>query len=331
MGGVSLADWMHTLGVRLWSSFALSMLGWQAIQIALGGTIGLGRFIGFVLWLGLPRMILDGFYTDYELFGNQTFVELVTNQGGALAAALNGGPTGGPWLTAWEQVLGAVGAIIGKGLQLAVFGTGGGLLELAAALAQAVQLALLYVLLIFFGGLALIAIGVAMAIVYVQVLWAEIAVGMMALTGPVFVPFLLIEQLSFMFWSWFKAILQYSLQVFVGGMMMLLIGSLATGPVTAIADLVEGIAPMPSDEGIQGMSAGLWLGLIQPILQWVPIILCCLFMSLKVGEFTAALVSGMGAPTSGMAGLALAAMTAGKSVAMRAGAMTAKRFTRAGV
>ena len=330
-GGVSLAEWMHALGVRLWGSFALSMIGWQAIQIALGGSIGLGRFIGFVFWLAVPRMILDGFYIPYPLFGNQTFVDLVTNQGGALAAALNGGPTGGPWLTAWDQVLGAVGAIIRKGLQLSVFGASGGLLELAAALAQAVQLAILYVLLVFFGGLALIAIGLAMALVYVQVLWAEIAVGMMAICGPVFVPFLLIEQLAFMFWSWFKAILQYSLQVFVGGMMMLLIGALAAGPVTAIADLVDGISPIPSDDGIGGISTGLWRGLILPILQWVPIILCCLFMSLKVGEFTAALVSGMGAPTSGMAGVALAAMTAGRSVAMRAGAMAAKRFTRAGV
>ena len=144
-------------------------------------------------------------------------------------------------------------------------------------------------------------------------------------------PFLLVEQLAFLFWSWFKAILQYSLQVFVGGMMMALIGELALGPVEALAEMIDGVNTVPGDEGVTGVITALWGDLILPILQWFPIMVCCLFMSLKVGEFTAALVSGMGAPTSGMAGVALAAMTAGKSVALRAGAMAAKRFTRAGV
>ena len=324
-GGVTLRDWFYNLGLSLWGALALSMVAWQGIQVALGGRFDIGDLVRFVFWLAVPRMILEGFYTDYELFGNQTFVAMVTNQGPAMAAALN--PGGGPWTEAMNAVLTAVGQMLGKVLQISVFGDAG----LFSGLAVLAQLALMYVVLMIVTVLGLVFVLLALVLVYVQTLWAEVAVGMMSLAGPVFVPFLLVEQLSFMFWSWFKAILQYSLQAFVGGMMMALIGELALGPITNMAALVADISPVPGDGGVNLQVGRLWDDLILPTLQWFPIMVCCLFMSLKVGEFTAALVSGMGAPTSGMAGVALAAVTAGKSVALRAGAMAAKRFTRAGV
>ena len=332
-GGVILRDWFFNLGVSLWGAMALIMVAWQAIQIALGGRFEMGDFVKFIFWIAVPRMILDGFYTDYELFGNQTFVAMVTNQGRNMAEALNG-PTG-PWSTAFGTVLAAVGELLGKVLQILVFGDAGSdegwTLSIFGALMELLRLLVLYVVIGIFAVLGIAIILVALLLVYVQTLWADVAVGMMTLAGPVFVPFLLVEQLAFLFWSWFKAVLQYSLQVFVGGMMMVLIGQLAMGPVVALTGLIDGVNTVPPEGGVTEMIAGLWTGLILPILQWFPIMVCCLFMSLKVGEFTAALVSGMGAPTSGMAGLALAAMTAGKSVALRAGAMAAKRFTRAGV
>ena len=331
-GGVTVRDWFFNLGVSLWGAMALIMVAWQAIQIALGGRFEMGDFVKFVFWIAVPRMILDGFYTDYELFGNQTFVAMVTNQGRDMAGALNG--PGGPWSSAFDRILEAIGSLLGKGLQVLVFGEGSrgaGLnLDIVGSLLELLRLLLLGVVIAIFAVAGAAIILVSLILVYVQTLWADVAVGMMSLAGPVFVPFLLVEQLSFLFWSWFKAILQYSLQVFVGGMMMVLIGQLALGPVEALAGIIDGVNTVPGEEGVTGLIAALWDDLILPILQWFPIMLCCLFMSLKVGEFTAALVSGMGAPTSGMAGLALAAMTAGKSVALRAGAMAAKRFTRGG-
>ena len=331
--GVTVRDWFYNLGLSLWGAMALIMIAWQAIQIALGGRFEMGDFVKFLFWIAVPRMILEGFYTDYELFGNQTFVAMVTNQGRDMAEALNG--PGGPWSSAFESVLNAVGDLLGKVLQILIFGDAGSdegwTLSILGALMELLRLLVLYVAIVIFAVLGIAIILVSLILVYVQTLWADVAVGMMSLAGPVFVPFLLVEQLAFLFWSWFKAILQYSLQVFVGGMMMVLIGELALGPVEALARMIDGVNTVPGEDGVTGLITALWDDLILPILQWFPIMLCCLFMSLKVGEFTAALVSGMGAPTSGMAGLALAAMTAGKSVALRAGAMAAKRFTRAGV
>ena len=331
--GVTVRDWFYNLGLSLWGAMALIMIAWQAIQIALGGRFEMGDFVKFLFWIAVPRMILEGFYTDYELFGNQTFVAMVTNQGRDMAEALNG--PGGPWSSAFERVLDAVGDLLGKVLQILIFGDAGSdegwTLSILGALMELLRLLVLYVVIVIFAVLGIAIILVSLILVYVQTLWADVAVGMMTLAGPVFVPFLLVEQLAFLFWSWFKAILQYSLQVFVGGMMMVLIGELALGPVEALAGMIDGVNTVPGEDGVTGLITGLWDDLILPILQWFPIMLCCLFMSLKVGEFTAALVSGMGAPTSGMAGLALAAMTAGKSVALRAGALAAKRFTRAGV
>ena len=332
-GGVTLQDWFYNLGVSLWGAMALIMVVWQGIQVALGGRFEMGDLVKFLFWIAVPRMILDGFYTDYELFGNQTFVAMVTSQGRDMAEALNG-PTG-PWSTAFGDVLRAVGQLFGKVLQIAVFGDAGSneawTWSIFGALVELLRLLILYVAIMIFAVLGIAIILVALLLVYVQTLWADVAVGMMSLAGPVFVPFLLVEPLAFLFWSWFKAILQYSLQVFVGGMMMVLIGELALGPVQALAGMIDTVNTVPGEGGVTALTANLWATLILPVLQWFPIMVCCLFMSLKVGEFTAALVSGMGAPTSGMAGVALAAMTAGKSVALRAGAMAARRFTRAGV
>ena len=323
-GGVSLRDWFYQLGVSLWGAMALTMIAWQGIQIGLGARFQMGDMVKFIFWIAVPRMILDGFYTEYELFGDQTFVDMVTNQGTAMAAALN--PAGGAWTQALNEVLGAVGGMLGKVLQISIFGDVG----IWSGLTALAQVALMYVVLMIVTVLGLVVVLLALVLVYVQTLWAEVAVGMMSLAGPVFVPFLLVEQLSFLFWSWFKAILQYSLQVFVGGMMMALIGQLALGPITNMGTLVEDINPTPGEGGVTLGIADLWEQLVFPTLEWFPIMLCCLFMSLKVGEFTAAFVSGMGAPTSGMAGVALAAMTAGKSVALRAGAAMAKRAARTG-
>ena len=48
---------------------------------------------------------------------------------------------------------------------------------------------------------------------YAQVIWAQVAIAIVMLLGPVFIPFLLFEPLAFLFWGWFRTLMVYSLPV----------------------------------------------------------------------------------------------------------------------
>ena len=40
-----------------------------------------------------------------------------------------------------------------------------------------------------------------------QVIWAHIALAILTILGPIFIPFLVFEPLSFLFWGWFRAMI----------------------------------------------------------------------------------------------------------------------------
>jgi hypothetical protein len=58
--------------------------------------------------------------------------------------------------------------------------------------------------------LLLIAVTIAKALSLAIVAFGLIASAVCALIGPIFVPFLIVPTLDWLFWSWFKAFLQYS-------------------------------------------------------------------------------------------------------------------------
>ena len=48
------------------------------------------------------------------------------------------------------------------------------------------------------------------AVTYAQVIWAQIALAILIILGPIFIPFLVFDPLSFLFWGWFRAMITYS-------------------------------------------------------------------------------------------------------------------------
>ena len=55
------------------------------------------------------------------------------------------------------------------------------------------------------------------AVTYAQVIWAQIALAILTILGPIFIPFLVFEPLSFLFWGWFRAMITYSLYAVIAG------------------------------------------------------------------------------------------------------------------
>ena len=58
------------------------------------------------------------------------------------------------------------------------------------------------------------------AISMAQVFWAQIAIAILIFLGPAFIPWLVFEPLSFLFWGWFRAMWTYSLYAIIATALM---------------------------------------------------------------------------------------------------------------
>ncbi len=321
-GGVTIRDYFYDLGLRLWGAIALIMVVVQGLKVAMGGRLDMWGLATFLLWIAFPLMVLEGFYTPYALFGNQTFIELVVGQGQALAAAMNG--TGGAFARMHDLVYATL-ANVYRQLGIAFTAMPGGMLavgKLAAAvfaISQAAGVVLVSVLILL----------IATLLVYTQVVWANVAIGILTLLGPVFVPFLLVEQLSFLFWSWVKALIQYSLQVVVAALILRMIAELAAYPLAGINEFVGSLATVGVEGGGEAFTHS-FVEVIKRTGTWVPVILAALLISFKVGEVTQVMIGGSQNLSSGLTAVAAgAAATAARGAAAVGGGLASAGLSMA--
>ena len=151
-------------------------------------------------------------------------------------------------------------------------------------------------------------------IVTAQVLWATLAIAIVTILGPLFIPFLLFEPLSFLFWGWFKTLITYSLYGAVAGAILRIFVGLGYAYMEAMLD--------PT----------LALGNIGNTLLWMVsitfLLLAGILAAFKVGEIAAGLVSGSGATGAGLMSTVATVVTAGKA-AVAAGVVGATKAASA--
>ena len=148
------------------------------------------------------------------------------------------------------------------------------------------------------------------AVTYAQVIWAHIALGILTILGPVFIPFLVFEPLSFLFWGWFRAMITYSLYAVIAGAVLRIFSAVGIAYVTTLAQ-----ANMSMDSF---MEVGIWTIAV------VPFFIAGMLAALKCGELASMLVTGGGAGGSGLMGMAttagMAVASGGATAAAKAGA-----------
>ena len=178
----------------------------------------------------------------------------------------------------------------------------GGIHVFITAVAGSIIMALLVLMLI-----------VLFAVTYAQVIWAQIALAILIILGPIFIPFLVFEPLSFLFWGWFKGMLTYSLYAVIAGAVLRVFSAVGIAYITTL-----GGANLDTQSMTQ---VGLWT------LAVIPLFIAGILSSLKCGELAAMLVTGGGAAGSGLMGLAT---TAGMAAAS-GGAAAAKTAASGGI
>ena len=176
------------------------------VKIAFSGNIQPWELVRLVIGIWIPWVMMQ-FYTTTIPGMSQTFPGMIAEGGNFLHQMLLG-----DIISSMQTELGDMVRAIAANMQTQasqgnVMGIlTGGVHAFITAVAGSVILALLILMLI-----------VLFAVTYAQVIWAQIALAILIILGPIFIPFLVFEPLAFLFWGWFKGMLTYSLYAVIAG------------------------------------------------------------------------------------------------------------------
>ena len=256
-----------TLGHQLWGGLAAIVVAWSGLKIAYSGTLEPWSLVRVVLGIAIPRTLLHYYSVPIPGVGF-TFPAMVA--------------AGGIWLqnlfisdvvsVGYTEMTALVQAFAAR---LGAAWSGGSLMTL---MTEGVN--------VFFSSLVAL-----FCLTYAQVIWAQVALAIVILLGPVFIPWLLFEPLAFLFWGWFRTLMVYTLYGVVAGAILRVFMGVGMGYVTTYTGALMGTGSSDPAE------LGLWVVVL------LPLVVSGLMAGMKVGELAAMLVSGSGSVGSGMMAL----------------------------
>ena len=128
--------------------------------------------------------------------------------------------------------------------------------------------------------------------IYAQYVWGYFTLIVLTVLGPVFIPFMMVAQLGFLFWGWFKALINGFVYMLTASAMYASVAMLLVAPLQRIAE-----APLPGDPGsilgVRDLFMRLWV-------EYLPMVIMSLFAALKVNAVSGMIVAGGTAPGSGL-------------------------------
>ena len=283
-----------TTGEQLWTGLASIMIVWTGVKIALSGNFQPWEVIRLIIGLWIPWVMLHFYDTPLPVPANAyTFPSMIV--------------AGGNWLM--DLFVADVGTAMRTELsnminthmtRITDAWDGYQIWDLITAGGAAIMTLFSATLMMLF---AMIMLVLLYCITYAQVLWAQMAIAILVLLGPIFIPWLLFEPLSFLFWGWFRSLIVFSLYGALAGAVMRVFMGVALGYVTTYSNQVI---------SFDLTTMGGWVLII------LPLFVAGILASLKVGELASMLVTGNAVTSSGITGAAT--MAAGGGAGSAAGA-----------
>ena len=300
----SVAPAVAGAGMQLWQGLALIVVVWTGAQMALSGQgINMAAVVRMVIGLSIPLGMLQ-FYAAPLPGAGRSVPDLITGMGDWLQTMIVSDAGSamleqlGLALGAWREQFGGRGTFGG----MASFGWDV-VTDLPGVLDAAFDLLVTVALMM---GLA-IGLIVVFALGQAQVMWAQMALSIALLLGPVFIPWLVVPQLSFLFWGWLRTVLVYSLYGAVAGAVFRIITELGVFVVQGWTGDISADVEWAGPTGI--MTA--W----RRSMVTIPYIVAAGLATLKVGELTQMLLSGAGNVGSGASGRAMQTATVARVAA----------------
>ena len=287
---------LFTLGNQMFGGLALIVLVLSGLKIAFGGGLQPWELMRTVIGIWIPWVMLQFYVTNIP--------GMVYNFPHMIVA-------GGNWINAL-LVDDSVSSVqleltrLFKDLSAAqdAAGESGDLIDVLTADFQAAMTEITAFIVVLFMALMMLVLS---AVTYAQVIWAQIALSILIIVGPVFIPFLVFDPLSFLFWGWFRAMITYSLYAVIAGAVLRVFSAVGIAFITSMGSANLNFSSL--------MDVALWT------LAVVPFFIAGMLASLKIGELASMLVTGGGAGGSGLMGMV---STAGMAVASGGTAAAAK-------
>ena len=275
-----LAPQMMAAGMDLWRGLSLIVIVWTGTQMALsGGGVNMASVVKMVITLSIPLGMLQ-FYTQPLPGLTLTVPDVITGMGNWLHGVIVAG-TGEQMLTEIQNMF--------RGMydNLLLTPDMPGIMNPIRMFSAVIAAIMSGISGLIFWVLMLLVMLVVYTVGLAQIVWAQLAITIAILLGPVFIPFLVLPPLSFLFWGWFKTILTYSLY-------------------SAIAAAIFRVSSQVGVEVLQGLAApgpyqtpAGFATLMQNFFMVLLFGVAALLGSLQVGSFASMLLSGSGSVASG--------------------------------
>ena len=284
-------------GRDLWTGLAVILIVWTGIKIAMSDSIQPWEIIRLIIGLWIPWLMLNFYDTPLPApVAGFTFPGMIVG--------------GGNWLMDFfiADVNTAMRTELSNMLntQLTRISDAWNAYSLFdlywSGLGAAHALFLTTMMMI----LTILCLALLYCITYAQVLWAQFAIVILIFLGPLFIPWLLFEPLSFLFWGWFRSLIVFSLYGALAGAVMRVFMGVSLGYVTTFSNQAVSL-------DVSTMAG--WSLIV------LPLFAAGLLASLKIGELASMLVTGSAVPSSGITGAAMMASSAGASSAVGAAKM----------
>ena len=214
---------IFTLGNQMLGFLALIVVVLQGAKIGFGGGLQPWELMRVIIGIWIPWVMLQ-FYTvpiPGMLF---TFPHMIV--------------AGGNWLNdllvddsvlAVQVELTKLFNDLSKAQDAAV--ESGDILDVLTAGFQATMTEITAFVVVIFMALMLLVLS---AVTYAQVIWAQIAIAILIIVGPIFIPFLVFEPMAFLFWGWFRAMITYSLYAVIAGAVLRVFSAVGIAFITSM-------------------------------------------------------------------------------------------------
>ena len=267
------------LARNLLGAFAIIILVWTGVQMMFQGGLDMGSLLSTILSIALPFMILDGYGAGSYIWGDFAFTDIFVGTARWASQALIDESFNSfvvQLTSMWERV--------NISFTQSPTGVGSGVVGALLAIFAAWFLG-------FFALGVLITIVTPPVMLYCQYLWGLVTMLVAILLGPIFVPFLLIPQLSFLFWGWIKSLFGGMIHSIVAAGLFVLIANIMLLPIQSFVLLISA----PDTPFYEAIAAGFGM-----LFLYVPIVMLAYMVSFRVSEITG-MVLGGGVPSAGLA------------------------------
>lgn len=187
------------MGQNMFRAFAIILISWFGIKVALaaehGGGFAFTRFVELVMVIAFGFAMITYYDVPIPGFG-RSFKNLVIDQAVFLSNRLEAASLG----EVQER-----------------------LVELYSTMEPPTLLDIVYVIRYF---LTIVAIVLAQVAVLAVVSYGYVAMAIIVLIGPVFIPFFIVPKLEWLFWGWFRAFIQYAFYQVVAQAFVFVFGQL---------------------------------------------------------------------------------------------------------